>query len=95
VTGAADSAGLGDLAALRMLHRAAEQLGGQIHQQLGLRVGVIITESTTTIHSPTPRLIEAAACLVKSAMLYALTPRSSTPQATKGILEASICTRNP
>jgi hypothetical protein len=33
--------------------------GGRIHQQRGLRVGVIVTDETTTVYSPTPRLIEA------------------------------------
>jgi hypothetical protein len=51
--------GFGDLAALTILHETAERLGGRIHQQSGLRVGVIITDETTTIYSPTPRLIEA------------------------------------
>jgi len=51
--------GLGDLAALKMLHETAERIGGRIHQQQGLRVGVIVTDETTTVYSPTPRLIEA------------------------------------
>ena len=51
--------GLGDLTALKMLHETAEQIGGRIHQQQGLRVGVIVTDETTTVYSPTPRLIEA------------------------------------
>lgn len=51
--------GLGDLAALQMLQETAERIGGRIHQQQGLRVGVIVTDETTTVYSPTPRLIEA------------------------------------
>jgi hypothetical protein len=51
--------GLGDLAALQILQETAEQVGGRIHQQQGLRVGVIVTDETTTIYSPVPRLIEA------------------------------------
>ena len=51
--------GLGDLAALQLLHKTAEQIGGRIYQQRGLRVGVIVTDETTTVYSPTPRLIEA------------------------------------
>jgi hypothetical protein len=51
--------GLGDLAALKMLHGTAEQMGRRIHQQQGLRVGVIVTDETTTVYAPTPRLIEA------------------------------------
>jgi len=51
--------GLGDLAALQMLQKTAEQVGGRIHQQQGLRVGVIVTDETTTVYSPSPRLVEA------------------------------------
>ena len=51
--------GLGDLAALKVLHDTAEELGAQIYQQQGLRVGVIISDEATTVYSPTPRLIEA------------------------------------
>jgi hypothetical protein len=51
--------GLGDLAALQLLQGAAERMGCRIHQQQGLRVGVIVTDETTTVYSPTPRLIEA------------------------------------
>ena len=51
--------GYGDLAAVKMLHETAVQLGCSVHQQQGLRVGVIISDETTTLYSPTPRLIEA------------------------------------
>lgn len=51
--------GFGDLAALQILQKAAERIGRQIHQQQGLRVGVIVSDETTTVYSPTPRLIEA------------------------------------
>ena len=51
--------GFGDLEALSLLHTTATRFGTQIHQQPGLRVGVIITDETTTIFSPTARLIEA------------------------------------
>jgi hypothetical protein len=51
--------GLGDLAALQMLQETAKRLGGRIHQQQGLRVGIVVTDETTTVYSPTPRLIEA------------------------------------
>jgi hypothetical protein len=50
---------LGDLTALQILQETAERIGGRIHQQQGLRVGVIVTDETTTVYSPTPRLIEA------------------------------------
>jgi hypothetical protein len=51
--------GLGDLGALQILQEVAQRMGSQIHQQKGLRVGVIVTDETTTVYSPTPRLIEA------------------------------------
>lgn len=51
--------GLGDLAALKLLQETAQHLATQIHQQQGLRVGVIITDETTTVYSPVPRLVEA------------------------------------
>lgn len=51
--------GLGDLEALKILHEAATSQGTRILQQRGLRVGVIITVETTTIFSPTARLVEA------------------------------------
>jgi hypothetical protein len=50
--------GLGDLTSLQILQEVA-RTGGRIHQQKGLRVGVIVTDETTTVYSPTPRLIEA------------------------------------
>jgi hypothetical protein len=51
--------GFGDLEAMTMLHEVASKKGAQILQQQGLRVGVIITDETTTIYSPTARLVEA------------------------------------
>jgi hypothetical protein len=51
--------GLGDVTALEILRSTAEELGTSIQQQRGLRVGVIITDETTTIFSPTPLLVEA------------------------------------
>lgn len=51
--------GFGDLTALQMLYETAERLGGRIYQQKGLRVGVVVTDETTTVYSPIPRLIEA------------------------------------
>jgi hypothetical protein len=51
--------GLGDLAALEMLHATASKLGTCLHQLQGLRVGVIITDEGTTVYSPVPRLVEA------------------------------------
>ncbi len=51
--------GYGDIAALKLLQETAEALGAIIHQQPGLRVGVVVTDETTVIYSPTPLLIEA------------------------------------
>jgi hypothetical protein len=53
--------GFGEVSALQLLHHTAEQLGTRIHQQQGLRIGVIITDETTAIYSPTPLLVEAGA----------------------------------
>jgi hypothetical protein len=51
--------GFGDVEALKLLHEKAEQLGTCIHQQQGLRLGVIITDEATAVYSPTPLLVEA------------------------------------
>src|ERR1035437_8584691 len=51
--------GFGEMAALTLLHETAEQLGSKIHQQKGLRIGVVVTDETTAIYSPTPLLVEA------------------------------------
>jgi len=51
--------GYGDVAALKLLQETAEQLRTKIHQQPGLRIGVVVTDETTAIFSPTPLLIEA------------------------------------
>jgi hypothetical protein len=51
--------GFGDLAAVKMLFEAAECLGTRIQQQQGLRVGIVITDETTTVYSPAARLVEA------------------------------------
>ena len=51
--------GLGDLEGLKMLHEVATKLGTRLLQQPGLRVGVIVTDETTTVYSPTARLVEA------------------------------------
>src|SRR5688572_14759095 len=44
--------GLGDIEALKLLQSTAERLRSRIHQQQGLRIGVVITDETTTIYSP-------------------------------------------
>lgn len=51
--------GYGDVAALKVLQETAEELRTRIHQQSGLRIGVVVTDETTAIFSPTPLLIEA------------------------------------
>jgi len=51
--------GFGEVAALKLLHEAAERMGARIHQQQGLRIGVVVTDETTAVYSPTPLLIEA------------------------------------
>ncbi len=51
--------GFGEVAALEVLQQTAEELGTAILQQQGLRVGVVMTDETTTIYSPTPLLVEA------------------------------------
>lgn len=51
--------GFGDASALTVLYKTAEELGATLHQQQGLRVGVLITDETTIVYTPTPLLIEA------------------------------------
>jgi hypothetical protein len=51
--------GFGEMAALKLLHETAAEMGTQIHQQQGLRIGVVITDETTAIYAPTPLLVEA------------------------------------
>jgi len=51
--------GLGESSALKLLHEMAIEIGAELLQQQGLRVGLIITDETTTIFAPTPLLIEA------------------------------------
>lgn len=51
--------GYGELAALTLLQAEAKRIGSTIHQQQGLRIGVVVTDETTAIFAPTPLLIEA------------------------------------
>jgi hypothetical protein len=51
--------GYGDLAALQLLHSTAEELGTTVLEQSGIRIGIVLTDETTTIFAPTPRLVEA------------------------------------
>lgn len=43
----------------KALQETAEALGTRIYQQPGLRIGVVVTDESTAIFSPTPLLIEA------------------------------------
>ena len=51
--------GYGQLSAFQRLNEEAERLGAQIHQQPGLRIGVVITDESTIVYAPTPLLVEA------------------------------------
>src|SRR5690349_18619460 len=51
--------GYGDFAALKLLQETAEAMGARIHQQPGLRIGVVVTDEATAVFSPTPLLIES------------------------------------
>lgn len=51
--------GYGQFSALQMLFGAAKEMKTSIHQQAGLRIGVIVTDESTVIYSPTPLLVEA------------------------------------
>ena len=51
--------GYGQFSALQMLFEAAKQMGTSVHQQAGLRIGVVVTDESTVVYSPTPLLVEA------------------------------------
>lgn len=51
--------GYGDLSALQLLHSTATELGTTILEQGGIRIGIIVTDETTTVYAPTPRLVES------------------------------------
>lgn len=51
--------GYGDLSALQLLHRTAAELGTTVLKQGGIRIGIVLTDETTTIFAPTPRLVES------------------------------------
>lgn len=51
--------GFGEVGALKLLHEAADRMETRIHQQQGLRIGVVVTDETTAVYAPTPLLIEA------------------------------------
>lgn len=51
--------GYGDLSALQLLHAAAAERGTTILEQSGIRIGIVVTDETTTVYAPTPRLVES------------------------------------
>jgi hypothetical protein len=51
--------GYGDLSALELLHRTAAELRTTVLEQSGIRIGIVLTDETTTIFAPTPRLVES------------------------------------
>lgn len=51
--------GYGDLSALQLLHQTAAELGTTVLEQAGIRIGIVLTDETTTIFAPTPRLVES------------------------------------
>lgn len=51
--------GLADMTALELLAQTASEIGATLHKQRGLRVGLVITDETTTVYSPVARLVEA------------------------------------
>lgn len=51
--------GYGELEALKYLHSLANRQGLSVRSQLGLRVGVLLSDDNTMVWSPTPRSVEA------------------------------------
>ncbi len=51
--------GYGQFSALLTLFEVAKQMGASVHQQAGLRIGVVVTDESTVVYSPTPLLVEA------------------------------------
>ena len=51
--------GYGDLSALKLLQAAAAAQGTAVLEQAGIKIGIVVTDETTTIYSPTPRLVES------------------------------------
>lgn len=51
--------GLGDVAALRLVHRKALEAGLSVRSQPGLRLGALIADEDTFVWAPTARAIEA------------------------------------
>jgi len=51
--------GYGEFEAVKILQAVAGRLGTAVHSQSGLRIGVVVTDETTLVYSPTPLLIES------------------------------------
>lgn len=51
--------GYGEADALELLQQTVQVLGTQLQQQAGLRIGLVMSDETTTVFAPTPLLIEA------------------------------------
>jgi hypothetical protein len=51
--------GYGTVDALSFLFRKAENIGGAVHQQPGIRIALLVADEKTIIYSPPPLLIEA------------------------------------
>jgi len=51
--------GYGDFEALGILEQTAASLGTTLNRQNGIRIGLLISDDTTVVYSPTPQLIEA------------------------------------
>jgi hypothetical protein len=51
--------GYGDMSAIQLLHKTAAELGTNVFEQGGIRIGIVLTDETTTIFAPTPRLVES------------------------------------
>ena len=54
--------GYGDLKAVQLLEQTASDLGTMIQRQPGIRIGLVLSDDTTLVYSPTPLLIEAGRC---------------------------------
>ena len=51
--------GYGDFDGLKILESTAAELGTIIQRQPGIRIGLIVSDTTTMVYAPTPALIEA------------------------------------
>lgn len=55
--------GYGDPSALRRLETVAAALGSTLNRQPGIRIGLVVSDDSTVVFSPTPLLIEAGSKL--------------------------------